>query len=155
MLKSKHKLYPIWNAQKQRCNNVNNIDYPRYGGRGIKLSTEFDRDFFTWLKYVVSLPNYGKSTYSLDRKNNDKGYQKDNLRWVSKFTQASNQAMQVNNSSGFKGVFLNRKRWRATITVNKKRVSLGTYDSAFTASLAYDQYIIDNSLPHITNGTLI
>ncbi len=54
-----------------------------------------------------------------------------NLRLCNKSQNAMNQGLPKNNTSGYKGVFYNKracvKKWWAYIWVNNKRVSLGCY----------------------------
>lgn len=52
-----------------------------------------------------------------------------NLRVVDPSTNAKNMPLKSNNSTGFTGVSRGRggDGWRAYITVNKKRIELGTY----------------------------
>ena len=47
-----------------------------------------------------------------------------------------------NNTSGFRGVNKRKKRWSAVIHVDKKRIHLGTYDTAEEASHAYEKAAI-------------
>lgn len=72
------KLYLIWSSMKSRCQNINNKTYHNYGGRGITVCKE-------WQDYknfeIDMAPSY-KSGLQLDRKNNNKGYCKENCRWI-------------------------------------------------------------------------
>lgn len=76
-----NKLIKIWYGVRSRTSNPNNKDYPRYGGRGIKLSKEWEdyENFRVW-----SLENGYKEGLTLDRIDNDKGYQPDNCQWLTK-----------------------------------------------------------------------
>lgn len=76
------KLCNQWiNRYKQitrRCNNPTDIDYPRYGGRGIKcLITENDIKglWFRDKAYEMKMP-------SLDRKDNDGHYTVENCQFI-------------------------------------------------------------------------
>lgn len=84
--------YHIWGNMKKRCDNPNSPDYPRYGGRGISYTKKWGEFIYFW--------NDMKDNYSdnltLDRIDNDKGYSKENCRWVSKMEQ-SNNTRQVKN----------------------------------------------------------
>lgn len=78
---SRSKLYHVWVSMKQRCNNENNRNYGRYGGRGISVCKEWD-EFEPFMKW--SLENgYREGQVELDRKDNEKGYCPDNCRFVS------------------------------------------------------------------------
>lgn len=71
---------------KTRCFNKNRKDYFRYGGRGITVSKE-------WLIFK-NFENDMLSTYkiglTLERIDNNKGYFKNNCRWITKQEQALN-----------------------------------------------------------------
>ena len=62
-----------------------------------------------------------------------------------------NMGLYKNNTSGYTGVDRKGKRWRASITVNKKKVYLGTYDSAIQAYAVRRQAEIENGF-NINHG---
>lgn len=86
-----HKLYHTWVGQKDRCFNQNSLAWKDYGGRGITMHGPWVSDFLSWLRYVEGLPHYGVTDRTLDRMDNDKGYEPGNLRWATREDQASNQ----------------------------------------------------------------
>lgn len=63
----------------------------------------------------------------------------DNLEISNRSYNNQNKEKQINNKSGFKGVWYNKqnKKWRAQININGKRTHLGYF---ITAELAYDSY---------------
>jgi hypothetical protein len=65
-----------------------------------------------------------------------------NLRVVTDQVQAINHNIQINNTSGFKGVYFERRtnRWDARIKVRKTPIYIGCFDSAIEAAYAYDKY---------------
>lgn len=73
-----HKMYTVWRGIVQRCYNVNHKHYNRYGGRGILMCDEwrYSPDQF----YLDMNPSY-QENLTLDRIDNDKGYNKDNCKW--------------------------------------------------------------------------
>ena len=147
----KHKLYMVWAQEKQRCYNKNATSYDGYGARGIIVSDEF-LDFSVWLKYVESLDNAYKDNYTIDRANNDGNYERGNLRWSSKSEQARNtRILHSKNTTGYRGVTKNGKKWKATISVNKKRIHIGTHETKEEAATAYNKYVLENNLEHTIN----
>jgi hypothetical protein len=70
------------NASIRRCHNENDAQYPNYGGRGIQVYTPWRAHKAEYLRYLISLPNWEKPELELDRIDVDKGYEPDNLRFV-------------------------------------------------------------------------
>lgn len=79
--------YRVWINMKSRCNNPLHPTYIDYGGRGIKVSIEWN-SFETFLLDMGFRPD---PTFSIERKNNNKGYSKDNCIWASKKQQSMNR----------------------------------------------------------------
>ena len=153
---SNNNSYNRWREIIFRCLDTKHKAYANYGGRGITVSKEF-YDITVFIKYIESLPNYGLKDYSIDRIDNDKGYEKGNLRWASIGIQQRNRRLiQKNNTSGYRGVTIDKQksylRYRARTKVNKTDKSLGTYNTAIEAAKAYDNYIIDNNIDAAING---
>ena len=84
-------IYSEWRGIKERCNNPKNKSYKNYGGRGIKLCSEWDKDFQSWFDYVSKLEHFGEPGRTLDRINNDDGYKPGNVRWATKIEQEHNK----------------------------------------------------------------
>jgi len=83
--------YGIWEGVKDRCLNSNNRAYSRYGGRGITISKE-------WLDYAVFIQDIGKrpsKDYSIDRIDNNLGYQNGNCKWSTRIEQNRNKRNNV------------------------------------------------------------
>jgi hypothetical protein len=59
-----------------------------------------------------------------------------NLRLATKPQNGANSSLSVRNSSGVKGVCRIGNRWRAYVTVNRKQIPLGCYDTLEEAALA-------------------
>ena len=83
--------YRAWGAMRNRCNNPNNAEYARYGGRGLCVDPAWD-DFLIFLMEIGPRPG---AEYSVDRIDNSLGYQPGNVRWASKVEQCSNTRRNV------------------------------------------------------------
>ena len=85
---SNTRLYNIWCKIKARCNNINSPDYKRYGGRGINICNEWlhFENFYNW-----SINNGYSENLSIDRINNNQGYNPENCRWITMFEQTGNK----------------------------------------------------------------
>lgn len=145
---SNHRIYSVWHNMIDRCNNPKCKAYINYGERGIKVC----KDWHNVQNFIDDMyPTYQEGL-ELDRINNDLGYSKDNCRWVARSIQQRNKRkIQTNNKSGYKGVSVSGKKWRASISINKKSIKLGAYITALEAAKAYDNYIIANGLEHTRN----
>lgn len=87
------KLYGVWCSMKNRCNNKNNPHYNLYGGRGISVCDEWERDYSSFEKWSLSngyFESKRRGDCTIDRIDPDKGYSPDNCRWVSVVVQTNN-----------------------------------------------------------------
>jgi hypothetical protein len=79
--------YGSWQAMKARCLDSNNKDYPRWGGRGITVCSEWADSFEAFFAHVGQRP---KGT-TLDRIDTTRGYEPGNVRWATPSEQARNR----------------------------------------------------------------
>lgn len=86
--RSRTPLWWIWCAIKQRCTNPRCKDYPDYGGRGITLCGEWSASFEAFIADVGERPS---DEHSIDRIDNDRGYEPGNVRWSTGIEQARNR----------------------------------------------------------------
>ena len=84
--KQKTTEYNIWRSMVARCHCPTNKAYYAYGARGISVDPEW-RDFRKFYADMGPRPGLG---YSLDRIDNDAGYNSGNCRWATQKEQARN-----------------------------------------------------------------
>lgn len=84
----KTKEYTAWRGVVDRCTNPNNSAWKHYGARGIEVCERWRNSFENFFDDMGAAPN-SKST--IDRINNDKGYESSNCRWATMNEQARNR----------------------------------------------------------------
>lgn len=86
----KYSTYRAWEHMRHRCTNSNNPQYKDYGGRGIVVCA-------AWSRFENFFADMGECPpgLTLDRIDNDKNYEPDNCRWVTRKVQARNRRTNV------------------------------------------------------------
>ena len=80
--------YTCWKNMIQRCTNPHNKDYRHYGERGITVCDRWRTSFSTFL---VDMGRRPAPRLTIERKDNDRGYEPDNCCWASYSVQARNK----------------------------------------------------------------
>lgn len=81
-------VYSAWSSAIARCHNVNDKDYPKYGGRGITVCDRWRESFENFYADMGDKPS---PQHSIDRVDNSLGYSSDNCRWATHTTQNNNR----------------------------------------------------------------
>jgi len=124
-------------SMQTRCYDVNSNSYKYYGEYGIKVE-DWLLIFHNFVDYMIDILPKGatiedmqKLKWSIDRIDNNGDYKRGNLRWASPRMQQLNRGNPRNNLSGFRGVSWHKraKKWRAQITVKRKVIYLGSFNT--------------------------
>lgn len=99
-----------WRNMKRRCEDKNHPDYPRYGGRGIKVCKRWQ----SFLKFRADMGERpaGKT---LERRNTNGNYSPSNCKWATYQEQANNR--RTNIIIKFRGTSKTRAQWARTIGI--------------------------------------
>jgi len=110
------------------------------GNEGRYYYFRIKRKLFTAhvLAWVCS---YGGWPSSLDHINRDgRDNRLSNLRLANKSGNGANRGKQINNTSGYKGVYKDRYGyWRAKVKKDQQDIYLGRFDDKVAAAKAYDK----------------
>lgn len=120
---SNTRLYRIWNAMIQRCNNQEHWAYKYYGKKGIKVCKEWENDFLAFYKWAIK--NGYSETLTIDRIDNAKDYFPQNCRWVDRKTQSNNRIFC--KMIEYNGKTQSLMQWCEELNLNYKRVHSRLY----------------------------
>lgn len=106
------RVYVIWLGIKQRCRNPNTLHFERYGGRGIAICER-------WLKFENFYADMGEPPegMTIERIDNDKGYEPGNCRWATRREQQNNRS--VNRIIEFDGRRATVAQWARELGIHR------------------------------------
>lgn len=108
--------YNSWCLMKNRCYCKTATSYPYYGGRGIKVCSEW-LGVYGYENFVKDMGERPQGT-TLDRVDPTKDYCKENCRWADIYTQTANRNIKKTGGDLPTGVYYrkDRKTWVVTLT---------------------------------------
>jgi hypothetical protein len=120
-----------------RCTNKNSPAYPDYGGRGIAVCPRW----FHFENFVLDMPPKPSDDFTIERVDNDKGYEPSNCKWATRSEQCFNRRVFKNSSTGIAGVTLVETGYFARFQFEHVRYDLGRYDTIDEAALAREFFV--------------
>lgn len=124
---SKHYLHSTWRMMNIRCLDNRHKAYPRYGGRGITVCTDWRWDNPNGLSSFIRDIGDRPENHTLERINNEEGYSFSNCKWASKREQQNNLSTSVANLSGVQGVSVYQNSFVVQITLCGTNHVVGIY----------------------------
>ena len=116
---AKHtKLYNVWCAMKERCNNSHNKSFARYGGRGIMICEEWANSFEVFSKWAND--NGYKEGLTIDRKDVNGNYEPNNCRWIT--TAEQNRNYSRNHLITYQGETKCLSDWASYFGINRSTI---------------------------------
>ncbi len=106
------KEYHSWQSMKRRCKL-----YPTYIAKGISVCDRWLNSFEAFLEDMGPCP---PDKHSIDRKENDKGYYKDNCRWAD--TEEQNNNYDQNRIIEYNGESMNVTQWASKLNIPRHRI---------------------------------
>jgi hypothetical protein len=110
------RTHRAWAGMKDRCYRPSNPAYHRYGGRGIHVC-------WRWLYFDNFLADMGECpspNHSIDRRDNDKGYNPDNCYWATWHEQQNNRSN--NRRVTWNGETLTVMQWSRRTGINRRTI---------------------------------
>lgn len=124
-------LYSTWWNIVQRCENPEAISYPRYGARGVDVCQEW-HDLRKFTDYVDAVLGPRPEGCSIDRVDNDRGYEPGNVRWATAGEQVWKQEQtKMTPEMCMVGLL----RYRAGESVKLMAAELGIHSGTFYKGL--------------------
>ena len=124
---SREPWYPNWMSMVRRMTNPKEPAYQKYVlENGLTIEDDFVKDPWAFIEEIGEYPGKG---YTVDRIDNEKGYLRGNIRWLSKGDQNKNKGIYAGSKSGVSGITVNkeRRKWEVKIHHNKKSYFVGRY----------------------------
>lgn len=121
--------FVVWQGMINRCYSDTNKAYKYYKGKGIKVCDRWLEPYGEGFKNFMLDMGSRPDGFQLDRVDSDLDYGPDNCRWVTASFNAFNVKSGKVKSSGKVGVtwLVKNKKWRAQITCNGVKSSLGCF----------------------------
>lgn len=110
--------YTSWKEMKRRCYNTRNSEYHNYGGRGITVCQRWLDAFVNFFEDMGPKP-FAEAT--IDRKDGNGNYEKENCRWATKLEQGQNTSKARNLT--YNGETYGLREWARRIGITHGTLS--------------------------------
>jgi hypothetical protein len=104
-----------WNSMVARCHCTGSRDYPRYGGRGITVCERW-RGAQGFVNYMADMGPRPSPKHSVERVDNNRGYEPGNCVWATREVQARNRSDNIVIEHAGQRLVL--AQWAAALGIN-------------------------------------
>ena len=132
-----------------RCTDPNAVGYREYGGRDIRVC----KRWLIFENFIADMSSRPSEEHSLDRRENDKGYEPGNCRWATREEQANNRSDNLRIT--YRGETLTATEWSRRMNLPRhtiyNRYHMGlTEDQLFAPSVSKPR----EAVPRHANGSI-
>lgn len=124
--------FAMWQSMLQRCLDSNCPAWHHYGGRGVVVCQEWRESFRSFYEFMGVRPS---RKHSLERIDNEKGYEPGNVRWATWHEQArnkrNNRIVEVDGAKMVAADFSNA--YNVSGTTLRRRLAAGLTGADLTA----------------------
>ena len=125
--------YNSWCSMKKRCLNKTHKSYKDYGGRGVIVCKEWLDSFENFIKDMGFKPS---KKHSLERVDNNEGYNKGNCIWATKKEQCQNQ--RSNRNIEYKGTVLCVSEWARRLNMSNAKLYYRLFVAKYPIEKAFN-----------------
>jgi hypothetical protein len=125
-------LYQAWADTIRRCHDPRHWHFDSYGARGIEVCPEWRASFEAFAWHIGPRPS---SNHSLDRIDNDRGYEPGNVRWATREEQMSNT--RRNRRITFAGRTMTLSQWARELGTSRQRLHYRLVHRRLTVEQAF------------------
>ena len=122
--KEEYWLTKYYRQIKFRTENKSSNSYKNYGGRGIKMCDEWKKSYEKFADYIQNTLGDRPEGASIDRIDNDRGYEPGNLRWATDELQGQNRSTNVLTEESAAVVLILYYKYKFKISEILDRVNL-------------------------------
>lgn len=128
--KEEYWLTKYYRQIRFRTENKSSNSYKNYGGRGIKMCEEWRNSYEVFAKYIEKNLGERPEGASIDRIDNDKGYEPGNIRWATSELQGQNRRTTILNEESVAVILILHYKYKFKISEILDKMNIPSRASA-------------------------
>lgn len=128
--KEEYWLTKYYRQIRFRTENKSSNSYKNYGGRGIKMCDEWRKSYEVFAKYIEKNLGERPEGASIDRIDNDKGYEPGNIRWATSELQGQNRRTTILNEESVAVILILHYKYKFKISEILDKMNIPSRASA-------------------------